>query len=154
MNAAKLASHACLPAAARPLATPTRFDSAMPTLKKRSGNFLAKKSVRVELCTSPSRTTMSGCVSPSFASARPNASRTDFPSFICVHPRVKRLTASGRSVVVVRFEELVVDLAAQQEQQAELADRERDQEVDKPAERHQERDHGDAAAEEEGHDER
>src|SRR6516165_9556941 len=59
---------------------PTRFDSAMPTLKKRSGNFLAKKSVRVELCTSPSTTTMSGCCAPASASASPNASRVDLPS--------------------------------------------------------------------------
>src|SRR5215213_2090609 len=80
-NAAKLASQARLPEAARPLAALTRFDSAMPTLKKRSGNFLAKKSVRVELWTSPSRTTMSAYCSPSFASAMPNASRMDLPIF-------------------------------------------------------------------------
>ena len=54
-KAAKLASQARLPDDARPPATPTRFDSAMPTLKKRSGNFLAKISVRVELWTSPSK---------------------------------------------------------------------------------------------------
>src|SRR5436305_3348573 len=76
---AKLASHARLPDAARPLAMLTRFDSAMPTLKKRSGNFLAKCSVRVELWTSPSRTTMSGYSWPMRASARPNASRVDLP---------------------------------------------------------------------------
>ena len=63
-KAAKLASQARLPDAASPPATPTRFDSAMPTLKKRSGNFLAKCSVRVELWTSPSTTTMSGSCSP------------------------------------------------------------------------------------------
>src|SRR5436190_689793 len=84
MNAAKLASQARLPEAARPLAALTRFDSAIPTLKKRSGNFLAKKSVRVELWTSPSRTTMSACCSPSFASASPNASRIDLPIFMVV----------------------------------------------------------------------
>src|SRR5438094_4510599 len=83
-KAAKLASQARLPDAAKPPATPTRFDSAMPTLKKRCGNFLAKCSVRVELWTSPSTTTTSGCVSPSFASARPNASRVDLPSFMAV----------------------------------------------------------------------
>src|SRR5262249_46150931 len=59
-----------------------RFDSAMPTLKNRSGNFLAKYSVRVELFTSPSSTTMSAFVSPSWARARPNASRVALPSFI------------------------------------------------------------------------
>ena len=57
---AKLAAQARLPEAAMPAAALTRSDSAMPTLKKRSGNFLAKKSVRVELWISPSSTTMSG----------------------------------------------------------------------------------------------
>src|SRR5262249_53499931 len=75
-----------------PAATPTRFDSAMPTLKKRSGNFLAKKSVRVELWTSPSSTTTSGWASPSFSRARPNASRTDLP---ILRPAVAVLMASG-----------------------------------------------------------
>src|SRR2546426_12337302 len=78
---AKLASQARLLEAARPDATPTRFDSAMPTLKKRCGNFLAKCSVRVELWTSPSTTTMSGKSSPSLANANPNASRVDLPFF-------------------------------------------------------------------------
>src|SRR5262249_38238892 len=79
---AKLASQARLPDDASPAATPTRFDSAMPTLKKRSGNFLAKCSVRVELLTSPSRTTISGYCSPSLANARPKASRVDLPVFM------------------------------------------------------------------------
>src|SRR5438105_3393720 len=87
MKAAKLASQARLPAQVRPAATPTRLDSAMPTLKKRSGNFLAKKSVRVELCTSPSTTTMSGNLSPTCAKARPKASRTDLP---CLSMEVSR----------------------------------------------------------------
>ena len=69
MKQAKLDSHALLPEHVNPAATPTKFDSAMPMLKKRSGNFLAKKSVRVELCTSPSSTTMSGFSSPSLARA-------------------------------------------------------------------------------------
>src|SRR5260370_41567734 len=79
---AKLESQARFPAAVKPEATPTRFDSAMPTLKNRSGNFLAKKSVCVELCTSPSTTTISGFSSPSLAKATPKASRTDFPIFM------------------------------------------------------------------------
>src|SRR5262245_9408671 len=88
-KAAKLASQARLSEAASPLAALTRFDSAMPTLKKRSGNFLAKKSVRVELWTSPSSTTMSRYCSPIFASAMPNASRTDFPIFMVVSSLVR-----------------------------------------------------------------
>src|SRR5262245_61754420 len=88
-KAAKLASQARLSEAASPLAVLTRFDSAMPTLKKRSGSFLAKKSVRVELWTSPSSTTMSRYCSPIFASAIPNASRTDFPIFIVVFSLVR-----------------------------------------------------------------
>src|SRR6266850_1850482 len=79
---AKLASQARLPDDARPAATPTRLDSAMPTLKKRVGNFLPKTSVRVELPTSPSTTTTSAWVSPSCASPRPKASRMDLPSFM------------------------------------------------------------------------
>src|SRR5947209_7762154 len=82
MNAAKEASQDRLPDDASPAATPTRSDSAMPTLKKRGGNFFAKMSVRVELLTSPSTTTMSALASPSWASAMPKASRTDLPSFI------------------------------------------------------------------------
>src|SRR5205807_10372991 len=82
MKQAKLASQARLPDDAKPADTPTRFDSAMPTLKKRSGNFLAKCSVRVELFTSPSRTTMSLWVSPRAARARPKASRVDLPCFM------------------------------------------------------------------------
>src|SRR5437763_1398207 len=82
MKQAKLASHARLFELAKPAATPTRFDSAMPTLKKRCGNFLAKCSVRVELLTSPSQTTTSGYSSPSFARATPKASRVDLPIFI------------------------------------------------------------------------
>src|SRR5581483_2513024 len=79
MKQAKLAAQTCLPDDARPPATPTRFDSAMPTLKKRSGNFLAKCSVRVELWTSPSTTTICGCSAPTCARARPKASRVDLP---------------------------------------------------------------------------
>src|SRR5438046_5677499 len=89
MKQAKLETQARLPAPARPLAMPTMSDSAMPTLKKRSGNFLAKKSVRVELCTSPSTTTMSVCLPPASARARPNASRVDLPSFITSVPHLR-----------------------------------------------------------------
>src|SRR5262245_2663166 len=78
-KAAKLATQGRLPDDARPPATPTRFDSAMPTLKNRCGNFLANSSVRVELCTSPSTTTPSGYSSPSRASAWPKASRLPLP---------------------------------------------------------------------------
>src|SRR5439155_24290318 len=84
MKAAKLAHQACLPDEANPAVIPTRFDSAMPTLKKRSGNFFAKISVRVELLTSPSTTTTAASTAPSCASARPKASRVDLPSFMAV----------------------------------------------------------------------
>src|SRR5436309_831368 len=89
---AKLAAQARLPEAARPLARLTRFDSAMPTLKKRSGNFFAKCSVRVELFTSPSTTTISGLAAPTWASARPKASRVDLPSFMSGPSREFRRT--------------------------------------------------------------
>src|SRR5579864_8775912 len=77
---AKLESQARLPELAMPAATPTRFDSAMPTSKNRSGYFSAKYSVRVELPTSPSRTTISGWSPPSLARAVPKASRVALPS--------------------------------------------------------------------------
>src|SRR5947209_3808144 len=119
MKQAKLETQARLPAPARPLATPTMSDSAMPTLKKRSGNFLAKKSVRVELCTSPSTTTMSVCLPPASAKAKPNASRVDLPSFMIsseqlsisdLRERFLRLLRRQRLAVVVRvFRQEVLD---------------------------------------------
>src|SRR5262249_51536121 len=79
MNAAKLAIKLILPELARPPATPTRLLSAIPTLKNRSGYFLANHSVRVELLTSPSITTRSGDSAPRASSARPKASRVALP---------------------------------------------------------------------------
>ena len=64
MKAAKLAITLVLPDDARPAATPTRLLSAIPMLKNRSGCFLPNHSVRVELLTSASTTTMSGMVGP------------------------------------------------------------------------------------------
>ncbi len=58
MKAAKLAITLVLPDDASPAAIPTRLLSAMPMLKNRSGYFLPNHSVRVELPTSPSTTTM------------------------------------------------------------------------------------------------
>src|SRR5579884_3174528 len=96
MKQAKLAAHACLPEQAMPAATPTRFDSAMPTLKKRSGYFSAKYSVRVELCTSPSRTTMSRRSPPSLASASPKASRVALPILNAMAGASSRKSGHGR----------------------------------------------------------
>src|SRR3954469_17324330 len=79
MNAAKLDTHARLPVSASPAAMPTMSDSAMPTLKNRSGYFLPKNSVYVELWTSPSTTTTSGYSPPSASSACPKASRVALP---------------------------------------------------------------------------
>src|SRR5271166_439857 len=96
---AKLLSQARLPEQAMPAETPTRLDSAMPTLKNRSGNFLAKCSVRVELWTSPSKTTMSGYCAPILARARPNASRTDLPGFIGSYSVTQLLSYSVAKLV-------------------------------------------------------
>jgi len=60
-----------LPLRASPAATPIMFASAMPMSKKRPGNFSAKSLVRVDFDRSASSTTISGCVSPSSASALP-----------------------------------------------------------------------------------
>src|SRR5687767_5118954 len=81
MKAAKLATTGTLPLAARPAATPAMLLSAMPTLKKRSGWSCPNHSVRVELLTSPSTTTMRSFFLPSSRSAWPNASRVAAPSF-------------------------------------------------------------------------
>ena len=58
-NTAKVEAKTVLPDTARPAAVPIRFCSAMPTLKNRSGNFLANSTVRVDEDRSPSSTTTS-----------------------------------------------------------------------------------------------
>src|SRR4051794_38367695 len=100
MKVAKLDTQAFLPEAARPPAMPTMFDSAMPALKNRLGNFLADRAVRVELLTSPSTTTICGYLSATCARARPNASRIDFPIFIvCLsEPRTEGSSSWRRSL--------------------------------------------------------
>src|SRR5207244_3385925 len=104
MKQAKLDSQDRLPQQAKPAAMPTRSDSAMPTLKNRSGNFLAKKSVRVELWTSPSTTTTSELSSPSFAKARPKASRVDLPIFMNHTPHRSWLRVyEGQGFVLLFF---------------------------------------------------
>src|SRR5262249_39689844 len=84
----------------------TRFDSAMPTLKNRSGNFLAKKSVRVELCTSPSTTTTSLWAAPNSASARPNASRVDLPCFRFIGDPQEEFTTKDTKFAQRRHKEM------------------------------------------------
>src|SRR4051812_6138700 len=80
MKQAKLAMTGVLPQLARPPATPTRLLSAMPMLKNRSGCFLPNHSVRVELETSASTTTISGWSAPRASRARPKASRVALPN--------------------------------------------------------------------------
>src|SRR5438128_9843527 len=111
---AKLASQARLPEPASPAATPTRFDSAMPTLKKRSGNFLAKCSVRVELCTSPSTTTRSAYWAPACARASPNASRVDLPGFMTPSPNLTDLRQGLLGFVGGQRLAVMVRVAAQE----------------------------------------
>src|SRR5690606_15656156 len=60
---------------ASPAATPTRFCSAMPISKKRSGKRSAKSWLLVLLARSASRTTRFACSAPSAARASPNAWR-------------------------------------------------------------------------------
>src|SRR5438094_9194864 len=100
---AKLDSQDRFPQQARPAAMPTRSDSAMPTLKKRSGKFLAKKSVRVELWTAPSTTTTSEFSSPNLAKARPKASRVDSPILMNHTPRRSWLRAFEAQGAVLLF---------------------------------------------------
>src|SRR5690349_1292040 len=63
------------PVRARPAAMPTMFDSAIPRLKARSGNFFAKPAVIVDFERSASSVTMRSSVAPSSMSASPNAAR-------------------------------------------------------------------------------
>ena len=65
----------------KPPATLTMLLSAIPTLNDRSGNAFMNGSVRVELPTSASTTTTSGCLAPKSFNASPNASRVAAPNF-------------------------------------------------------------------------
>src|SRR3989338_723043 len=78
---AKLEIKGIFPEDARPAAIPAILASAMPTLKKRSGNAFAKESVFVDLERSPSKTTIFECVLPNSASAFPYESRVAGPNF-------------------------------------------------------------------------
>src|SRR5262249_16757948 len=66
------------PVNASPAAMPTMLASAMPTLKARPGNFLAKPTVIVDFDRSASRVTMRSSFAPSSISASPNAARLAF----------------------------------------------------------------------------
>src|SRR5207249_4342772 len=77
-------------------------------------------SVCVELCTSPSTTTISGFSSPNLARATPKASRTDFPIFMShildrSFPRIQECQRLGlfffgqRLAVMIRVAEQVLD---------------------------------------------
>src|SRR2546423_7415313 len=63
------------PVSASPAAMPTMLDSAMPRLKARPGNFLAKPAVMVDFDRSASRVTMRSSFAPSWTSASPTAPR-------------------------------------------------------------------------------
>src|SRR3989338_677008 len=74
-NMAKVEANTVLPLNARPVAAPNMFCSAMPKLKKRSGNFLANSPVLVEPERSASRTTTFLSFAPSATRVSPYASR-------------------------------------------------------------------------------
>src|SRR5688572_6553563 len=63
------------PARARPAPTPIMFASAMPRLTARSGNFLAKCTVIVDLLRSASSATIRSSRAPSSKRASPKAAR-------------------------------------------------------------------------------
>src|SRR6267143_2389217 len=63
------------PVSASPAAMPIMLDSAIPRLKARPGNFLAKPAVMVDFDRSASRVTMRSSLAPSSMSASPNATR-------------------------------------------------------------------------------
>src|SRR5262245_32253363 len=73
------------PARARPAATPMAFCSAMPRLKARSGNFLAKATVMVDFDRSASSVTIRSSFAPSSTRASPNAARVAFPGIVSPH---------------------------------------------------------------------
>src|SRR5450830_83898 len=86
-----------LPPSANPTPTSTMPASAMPTLKKRWGNALAKKPDWVDAETSASSTTTFSLTAPYSASALPYATRTDSIS-ATVH---LRLSQFGHGLLVL-----------------------------------------------------
>src|SRR5215475_10126957 len=70
------------PARASPAATPMAFCSAMPRLKARSGNFLAKATVIVDFDKSASRVTIRSSFAPRSTRASPNAARVAFAGIV------------------------------------------------------------------------
>src|ERR687891_587901 len=64
-----------LPVSARPAPTPTMLDSAIPRLKARAGNRLAKLTVMVDFDRSASSVTMRSSRAPKSSRASPNAAR-------------------------------------------------------------------------------
>ncbi len=68
---AKEEAKGTFPESARPPAMPTMLASAMPTVKKRSGNSLPKAALKVDLARSASSATMLGFERPSSARASP-----------------------------------------------------------------------------------
>src|SRR5688572_30491616 len=78
MKQAKEQANGTLPVRARPAATPTMLDSAMPRLNARPGYFLAKAAVMVDFERSASSVTMRSSRAPRSRSASPNAARLAF----------------------------------------------------------------------------
>src|SRR6266568_2412788 len=70
-------TYGTLPARARPAAIPTMLASAIPTLKKRSGNLSPKRLVLIETDVSAPITTILVSRSPSSRRASASASRID-----------------------------------------------------------------------------
>src|SRR5690606_4683580 len=75
----KLTMNGICPVAANPAPTPTRLLSAMPMLKKRSGNASRTVSALVELPRSPSSTTTFSFCRATSSSASPKWSRSGLP---------------------------------------------------------------------------
>jgi len=77
---AKLEANGIFPVVARPEATPTRFASAIPTLKNLSGYAFAKSFVMVDFERSASSTTTLGWSLPISTRAFPYACRVAIPN--------------------------------------------------------------------------
>ena len=91
------------PVRARPAPTPIMFDSAMPRLKARPGNFLAKFTVIVDFERSASSVTMRSSRAPRSIRASPNAARVALAGIRSSYfvPSARSSSTSARVVVSV-----------------------------------------------------
>ena len=80
---------------------PMAFCSAMPTLKARPGNFLAKLTVIVDFERSASTLTMRSSRAPSSSSASPKAARVAFAGIVAPYFLSRALSSATMATVAL-----------------------------------------------------